>query len=117
MKKGAVPVPYIIALLLGIAVIAILGYWFFVLSGQWGGEVNLETCRGKAHTYSTTDIHDIDDSSTPEDESQNVIETRPSVGWFVDKNPACKTYAGDLGFSGKDDVDEDVDACMSLLGG
>ena len=54
MKKGAVPIPYIIALLLGIAVVAILGYWFFVLGGQWGGEVTLQRCRSKAVTYCTS---------------------------------------------------------------
>lgn len=54
MKKGSVPIPYIIALLLGIAVVAILGYWFFVLGGQWGGEVTMQRCRSKAVTYCTT---------------------------------------------------------------
>jgi hypothetical protein len=53
MKKGAVPIPYIIAMLLGIAVVAILGYWFFVLGGQWGGEVTLQRCRSKAVSYCT----------------------------------------------------------------
>ncbi len=51
MKKGAVPVPYIIALLLGIAVVAVLGYWFFVLGGQIGGEVTLQNCKSKATIY------------------------------------------------------------------
>ncbi len=51
MKKGAVPVPYIIALLLGIAVVAVLGYWFFVLGGQIGGEATLQNCKSKATIY------------------------------------------------------------------
>ena len=33
--KGAIPVKYIIALILGITVITIMGYWFFVLSGRF----------------------------------------------------------------------------------
>ncbi len=33
MKKG-IAVPYIIAILLGIAVIGLIGYWFFVSSGK-----------------------------------------------------------------------------------
>ena len=53
LKKGEVPVAYIIALILGIAVVAILGYWFFVVQNQGGVAMNLEQCRSSASRYCT----------------------------------------------------------------
>ena len=106
MSKGAVPIPYIIALLLGIAVVAILGYWFFVLSGLWGGEATLQTCRANAHTYCAG----WQALGYTEDDDGN-----PSVGWFSDKYPACGSYNRALGFSEKDNADTDRDACESIL--
>lgn len=109
-KKGAVPVPYIIALLLGIAVVAILGYWFFVLGGEWGGEVTIQRCRTRAHTlcsswmtagWSTVDVDGVD---------------TPSVGWFVDKYPDCATFAPELGFSSGTSASTDQAACEEILG-
>lgn len=49
-KKG-VAIPYIIALILGIAVIAVLGYWFFVLGGKLGGIGVTTECRAKEVSY------------------------------------------------------------------
>ena len=34
LKTKGIAVPYIIALILGIAVISLIGYWFFVLGGE-----------------------------------------------------------------------------------
>ena len=106
MSKGSIPIPYIIALLLGIAVVAILGYWFFVLSGLWGGEATLQTCRTNAHTYCAgwqtvayaTDTYGV-----------------PTVGWFSDNYPACDSYNAVLQFSEKDDADIDRTACESII--
>jgi hypothetical protein len=42
MARGEVPISYIIALILGVAVVAIIGYWFFVVQGQGGGEMTLD---------------------------------------------------------------------------
>ncbi len=50
MRKG-VAIPYIIAVLLGIAVIGIIGYWFFFLGGSLGGEVSAQDCNRKLVTY------------------------------------------------------------------
>jgi len=41
----AVAVPYIIAILLGVGVIGLIGYWFFVSGGQFGGGVASQQCR------------------------------------------------------------------------
>jgi len=51
MKKGEVPVAYIIALILGIAVVAVLGYWFFIVQNQGGNTMNQEQCRSSASQY------------------------------------------------------------------
>ncbi len=50
MAKG-VAVPYIIALILGIVVIALLGYWFFVLGGSVGGQSTTQQCNTKVTTW------------------------------------------------------------------
>ena len=49
--KGQIPVAYIVALILGVAVVALLGYWFFVQGGRFGGTVSLETCNAKKMSY------------------------------------------------------------------
>ena len=55
MKKG-VAVPYIIALVLGIAVIGLLGYWFFVLGGRLGGQLSEKECRAKQIEWCSMNI-------------------------------------------------------------
>ncbi len=91
-EKGAVPVSYIIALLLGIAVIGITGYWFFFLGGEWGGEVTLSTCRSRAYTYC---------ANWQAVGYSNAEDCEPDVGWFDEKYPRCKQYDSALGFSNK----------------
>lgn len=41
----AVAVPYIIAILLGVGVIGLVGYWLFVSGGEFGGEATETSCR------------------------------------------------------------------------
>jgi len=48
--KG-VAVPYIIALILGIAVVAVLGYWFFILGGKFGGTGTTAECQAREISY------------------------------------------------------------------
>ena len=91
-RKGAVPIPYIIALLLGIAVVSILGYWFFVLGGQWGVEVTLQRCNTMAMTYCTTWRTAAYGYDKTEDEDGT---GRPNiVGWFYDKSQAHANCVG-----------------------
>jgi hypothetical protein len=111
MKKGAVPIPYIIALLLGIAVVAILGYWFFVLGGEWGGEMNLQKCTVRAHTYcSSWQLGNYGNSETEV----------PTPGWYAIVYPKCAAFASELGFSdGSGSTGHfagDISACGTVLG-
>jgi len=49
--KAEIPVSYIIALILGIAVVAILGYWFFVVSGSATGTASGVECSTAKFVY------------------------------------------------------------------
>lgn len=51
MGRKGVAVRYIIALILGIAAVGLLGYWFFVLGGKLGGEAVTTECRAKQVSY------------------------------------------------------------------
>ena len=45
--KGAMPVPYIVALILAVIVIGLLGYWLIVNLGLFGTKSSEELCRAK----------------------------------------------------------------------
>lgn len=96
MKKGQIPIPYIIALLLGIAVVAILGYWFFVLGGRIPGQVSETWCNTKKNQYCTEWFQ----AGFP-----TTMSERPGGGWSS-YAPGCT----DIGiYAGLDD-------CKTLLG-
>lgn len=47
MKKAAMPIPYIIALILGVIVVAVLAYWF-ISSGGKGTKIGIEAeCKAR----------------------------------------------------------------------
>lgn len=47
----AVAVPYIIALILGVAVIGLVGYWFVSTGGKFGGQSAITICENKFLQY------------------------------------------------------------------
>jgi hypothetical protein len=47
MRKGEIPVPYIVALILAVIVIAILGIWFFKSTGDTNKQLNEQKCKTK----------------------------------------------------------------------
>lgn len=51
--KGALPVPYIVAIIIAILVIAVLVYWFYTLSITGTGTSAETICRGKEIAYCT----------------------------------------------------------------
>lgn len=109
MAKGEVPIAYIIALLLGIAVVAILGYWFFVMGGQFGGGTTLEACKTKAYTYCAnwqTKGYAYDGNGKPDLSGPNTGKE------FGEAFPECLSNAGTLGFNGGDDVGN----CQRIVG-
>ena len=48
---GAVPVPYIIALVLAIIVIGLIAYWLFFSGGEFGGIITEKGCEAKKLAY------------------------------------------------------------------
>ena len=50
-KKGAIPVPYIVAILLGVVVIALIGLWFFTTTGTGSGVASEAACNAKKVAY------------------------------------------------------------------
>jgi len=50
MKKG-VAVPYIIAIILGIVVLGLIGWWLFKGGGQIGGKISEAECMEKQIIY------------------------------------------------------------------
>ena len=111
-KKGAIPIPYIVAGMLGLAVVAVLGYWFFELGGEWGGEASLQDCKSRALAYCTEWQFKgyRYDSDTCE----------PNVGWFDERYKSCASYAYSLGFTSRG-CDESssyyAEACKAIFSG
>jgi len=54
MTKGSLPVPHIIAIVLGIVAIALMGYFFFQQVGIFGGEVSKQQCLQAVAQYCTS---------------------------------------------------------------
>jgi hypothetical protein len=44
LSKGSIPIPYIIAIIFGIIVIAVLAYWFFTTTGGVGTATQEAEC-------------------------------------------------------------------------
>lgn len=89
MEKGAVPVPYIIALILGIVVVGLLAYWFFVLGGRVGDQASETECRATENIYCTTwAATGYGDESKPG--GKDFSDTCPGTGTYA---PACCSYS------------------------
>ena len=97
MSKAEVPISYIIALILGVAVVAIIGYWFFIVQSQGGGEMTADKCRSSAYTYCNIwrDTGYAVDQATG---APNLGLINGGVKWFsyvtaADTNAGVKAYA------------------------
>jgi len=51
MSKGALPLPYIVAIIFAVIVIALIAYMFFTQTGIFSGVVNKENCEAKRLKY------------------------------------------------------------------
>ena len=100
MSKG-VAIPYIIAVLLGIAVIGIIGYWFFFLGGSLGGEVSSADCQRKLVTYCSIWL------------GQGYSGTSPGVGDWDDYAIGCSKIGIAAPTKGRDGS---VQKCNDVLG-
>lgn len=50
MKK-AIAIPYVVAIILGIIIVGVIGYWLFLLYGGGVGTASEAVCRSKLLTY------------------------------------------------------------------
>ncbi len=50
-KKGAIPIPYIVALVLAVILLSILAYWVFSSSGEFNKNMSEQSCRAKKLAY------------------------------------------------------------------
>ena len=97
MSKGALPVPHIIAILLGIIVVALLGYWFYTTGGSFSGAASETACRGKLLQYCTF-------------WSGNGYKDKPigfTEGFYV-VNKDCEAHKSKIG-------EDTKDTCQKLL--
>ena len=90
--KG-VAVPYIIAILLGVGVIGLIGYWLFVSGGQFGGSAATTGCRSAQLNYCNQKINNL---NPPWDQSAAGTGcTKPDT-----ENKICESYGVKISSSG-----------------
>ncbi len=85
MKKG-VAIPYVIAILLGIAVIGLIGFWLFKSSGIFGTKTVEQDCRNKFLRWCQDWFADGYDKAWM---TGTATSTKP---FFNSKHSECKPY-------------------------
>ncbi len=98
MKKG-VAVPYIIAILLGVGVIGLVGYWLFVSGGQFSGSTATTACRSAQLQYCNQLINNPgikwDSASAPK--GCNAPTSNDCASYGVKVSPSGGTTSGSSG--------------------
>lgn len=84
MSKGALPLPYIVAIVFAVIVIAIIAYMFFTQTGIFSKSVNEEYCGAKRLKY----CFDWKVAGGGED-------NKPKGGWG-NYAPECKDFFADV---------------------
>jgi len=85
--KGALPVPYIVALIIAILVIAVLVYWFFVASNQGTNTATAVLCKGNLISYCTQWATCNYQDCQPKDNTGNAAD-------FYVLHPECNPFKG-----------------------
>jgi len=104
VKKGDIPVPYIVAIIIAIIVIVAIVYWFVYLRNQGDINVREQLCKGKELQYCTVwATCGIDDATCRP-------KTLDGKQGFLDHYPECKdfTWASVVG--------QDNNECKTVLG-
>lgn len=95
----AVAVPYVIALILGIIVVAVIGYWFFVVAGGGGGQLSRTECQSRFVAYCT-------------EWSLKGYGALPGDQTFIQRHVGCTAYVSESYFAGADEEED----CRAVLG-
>jgi hypothetical protein len=102
-SKGSIPIPYIIAIIFGIVVIALISYWFFTLStsaSESGTSAECtalkvtwcQECISNAGTGTTSDCADLV-SITSEENLKTTCRVL-SIPTDISTTQACSTFLG-----------------------
>lgn len=83
MRKGALPIPYIIALIIGVIVVAVLAYWFISSSGKGTGIGTEAECRGRVLEWCITK------SSADQTKANEVCSSIKGFGTTTDWDKFC----------------------------
>jgi hypothetical protein len=95
MRKGELPVPYIIALILGIVVVGILGYGFFILGWRIPGLSNQGNCQTKVTEWcSQWSKNDYDSNNMPADTWETYAPGCDSAGIGQPSAISCRLAMG-----------------------
>jgi hypothetical protein len=90
--KGQIPVKYIIALILGIAVVALIGFWFFIVAGGFVGELTEAQCRARLLQFCNEKFGAGETTTTPGQwtDDWKAYEARcVYLDWSIDA-PVCE---------------------------
>jgi hypothetical protein len=96
-SKGALPVPYIVAIIIAVIVIAVLVYWFFVLSGKGNTQALDAFCRAREFTYCTQwATNGFDTTKMPNGQNFNTYANEcKTLDWPGQVNGlTCRTLLG-----------------------
>jgi hypothetical protein len=102
-SKGALPVPYIVAIIIAVIVIVVLLVWFFALSGKGSTTATDSFCRAAEFTYCSQ--WSASGLSGP---MPGADQTNPTGKTFLQYAPECKgsAWASQVG----------QNECKSILG-
>lgn len=88
IRKGELPVPYIVALVIAAVVIIFLMYWFWTQGNTGINQATEVFCQGKLRTYCAQwATCGYQNSCQPKDKTGN-------GALFYTLDPDCKTFAG-----------------------
>ena len=103
----AIAVPYIIAILLGVGVIGLVGYWLFVSGGQFGGGVATTTCRSAQLNYCNTWVAQ---GKSTADTAWNQANSGTGCTKPDSENKICESYGVKISSTGGSAI-ADLTAC------
>ncbi|MFH8086612.1 MAG: hypothetical protein QW609_02210 [Candidatus Aenigmatarchaeota archaeon] len=92
--KGSIPVSHILAIIFGIIILALIGYWLFMYSGLFGENLSVAECRTRLLSYCSEE-RVKDNLQSVSTQEWNGYEKRCNyLGWQVDQNVCNNAFKG-----------------------
>ncbi len=98
-KKG-IAIPYIIALILGIVVVGVIGYWFFTTTGTGSGSAVVSQCNAKKTQWCTDWSRTAFDNARKPGNWESFAPGCSNVGVAEPGSLECRTLTGLLKVTG-----------------